>query len=146
MCTTNSVNDRQIEQILKGFLEGLHSLSSVQKMLSSYVTINFDLAPARREIPENTLDDEAIRITVNGEHVRQMLQRYVSGKISELELSNWAALVLMLPVFVPSGETEDERWESGNGPEWNIIQKLVTPDLFDGLDLEIAHHYLDLLG
>lgn len=145
MCTTNSVNSHRIRKILEDFLEGRLSLSQIQEMLRGQIAINFDLSPAHREIYENKLDDKTIRISVKVEHVRRMLQRYILGELSESELSNWAALIFLLPVFVPDSDTENERWDAGEGPVWDVIQRLVTPDIFGGLDKEIAQHYLRLL-
>jgi hypothetical protein len=95
---------------------------------------------------KNELDNETIQITVKKHHLRHMLERYLNGEVSGLELSNWAALVYMLPVFVPEGETDEDRWVAGSGPTWNIIQELVTPTLFDGLQPDVVHRYLDSLA
>jgi hypothetical protein len=141
MCMTSSLSNCEIVRVLESFLKGKYSLSEVEKKLHNHLVINFGLAPARREILKSDLDD-TVRIPVDETHVCHMLERYVSGRISELELSNWAALVFLLPVFIPKGETEEERWEAGNEMMWDVIQRLATPESFEGLNTRIARRYL----
>lgn len=146
MWTQNSLREDKAKQLLTDFLEGRRPLSQIEEELRDYLLINFHLAPARREIVRSDLDSRTIQITVKKHHLRHMLQRYLDGEVSAIELSNWAALIYMLPVFVPEGETEDERWEAGNEPTWTIIQELVTPELFDSLHPDAVRRYLDLLA
>lgn len=146
MWTQNSLREDKAKQLLTDFLEGRRPLSQIEEELHDYLLINFHLAPARREIVRSDLDSRTIQITVKEHHLRHMLQQYLDGEVSAIELSNWAALIYMLPVFVPEGETEDERWEAGNEPTWTIIQELVTPELFDSLHPDAVRRYLDLLA
>jgi hypothetical protein len=74
-----------------------------------------------------------------------MLQKYVDGEISTLELSNWAAFIFMMPNFIPVGKNEEERNKAGESIPWVILQELVTPDIFGGLDFPRAQEYLDQL-
>ncbi len=144
MCTSSSP-DAQAKQVLEKFLEGQLSLSEVQIALHNRLLLDFDLAPAYRRILKADLDTNIIQVFVTRDHVREMLERYLQGEVSGLDLSNWAALVFMLPVFVPEGETDDERWEAGSSPTWTILQRLVTPELFGGLGPEIVQQYLESL-
>jgi len=86
-----------------------------------------------------------MQIAVKQDHLRHMLQQYLNGEVSELELSNWAALIYMLPIFVPEGETEDDQWEAGSGSTWTIIQELATPATFS-IEPGVVHRYLDSLA
>jgi hypothetical protein len=70
---------------------------------------DFHLAPAHRKIVKNEFENGTIQIMVKKAHLRHMLQRYLDGEVSEFELSNWAALIYVLPFFIPEGETEDEQ-------------------------------------
>jgi hypothetical protein len=143
--TTISSNKlEQIEMILKDFLEGRLSLRQIQDALRGYMVIDFDPIRGHREIRNNELDG-VIGIPVEKSHLRHALQRYIDGKISETDLSNWAAFVFMAQVYIPQGQTEEERNEAGNGPVWDILQRLGTPLIFDGLSLQVAGLYLDML-
>lgn len=141
---TSSDNYYELELTLRSFLEGQISLSQLQEVLLDYLVVNFDLAPNQRDI-QNKGFPETIQIPVEERHLRHMLQTYIAGEISEIELSNWAAFIFMSGAFVPEGETEEERWQAGDGPVWDILQRLMTPSIFDGLDTLIAEHYLELL-
>jgi hypothetical protein len=146
MWIQSSLREDEVKELLKDFLEGRRPLSEIQEKLHDLLQIDFRLAPAHRKVVKNELDNETIQITVKKHHLRHMLERYLNGEVSGLELSNWAALVYMLPVFVPEGETDEDRWVAGSGPTWNIIQELVTPTLFDGLQPDVVHRYLDSLA
>mgnify|MGYP001193156838 CR=1 FL=1 len=145
MCMTSS-RDALAKQVLNEFLEGRMSLPELQAALHDQLILDFDSAPGRREIAKSDLETENVRVTVTKDHVRQMLLKYLHGEVSALDLSNWAALVFMLPVFAPEGETEDERWEAGSGPTWTILQELATPELFGNLALNVVHKYLKSLA
>jgi hypothetical protein len=146
MCTQSSLREDEVKELLEDFLEGRRSLSQIQEKLHDCLQIDFHLAPAHREIVKNELDNETLQTTVKVHHLRHMLQRYLDGEVSELELSNWAALIYMLPIFVPEGETDEDRWAAGSGPTWSIIQELVTPTIFAGLQPDVVDRYLDSLA
>jgi hypothetical protein len=82
---------------------------------------------------------------VRKEHLRRMLERYIAGGISGMELSNWAFFLLGLDDFVPEGNTEEERESAGEGSVWDILQRLMAPMIFDGLDSQVARRYLELI-
>ena len=75
-----------------------------------------------------------------------MIERYIDKNISVIELSNWAACIYMAPFYVPKGETEQERWKSGEGIVWDIIQKLAMPSDSIKFDLASAQEYLKLIS
>src|SRR5688572_6708020 len=117
-------------RMLVGFLEGEYSLADLEKRLPEYVAINFDWAPGLRRIqPEginaltSILGDKQLPVT--SRHVRGMLERYLRKETSEIELSNWAAFVCMSTLFGPEGDTDEEKWEAGEGPAWDILQRLT---------------------
>ena len=144
MCMT-SFRDALAKQVLNEFLEGSLSLPELQKALHGRLILDFDSAPGRREITKNDLETETVRLTVTKDHVRQMLLKYLRGEVSALDLSNWAALLFMLPAFAPEGATEDERWVAGSGPTWTTLQELATPELFGNLAPDVVQKYLKSL-
>lgn len=139
----------KVEGSLTQFLEGRIRLSELQEQLAAYVTIDFQAQYGRREI-RNVAEgriglDDFIKIPVHKRHVCSMLERYLGGEVSEAELSDWAAFIRMFPVFVPEGETEEEQWQAGEGPVWDVLDRLAAPAAFGGLDPPTARQYLDLL-
>ncbi len=145
MCTTNSMmsSHEQAVVLLRGFLEGKYSLEQLAGDLRDSIVIDFSLAPRRREI-RFTLKGIA-KIVVERKHLRRMLQRYIDGQISGIDLSNWAAFLLGAPMFIPEGKTDEERAEAGDGPVWDILQRLASPMIFDGLDRQVAQRYLEMI-
>jgi hypothetical protein len=140
---TNSIilpNDN-VTKILNAFLNGDISLFAMQSMLKGIIEIDFDQAPLKREIRENLISEE-VRILVNNFHLLHMLQNFLAGNISVIDLSNWAALIYMLPNFFPEGDTENEQWEAGEGVLWVILQELTTPQVVDRLNVREAFNYL----
>jgi hypothetical protein len=143
--TISSLNDhRDVKALLTSFLEGECTLAELQSALHPGLTVNFDLAPSSRQMAGEVLGME-LQIPVRERHLRQMLEQYLSEGISAADLSNWAAFVYGAGVFIPEGETEEERWEAGDGPVWDILQRLMTPDVFDGMDPLIIKQYLAML-
>ncbi len=69
-----------------------------------------------------------------------MLQSYIAGQITELDLSNWAAFVFMSELFV-----SEEGYEPIQELVWDIIQELMTPKIFGGLNESVAQQYLESL-
>jgi len=139
----------KVEGSLTQFLEGRIRLSELQEQLAAYVMIDFQAQYGRREI-RNVAEgriglDDFIKIPVHKRHVCNMLERYLGGEISEAELSDWAAFIRMFPVFVPEGETEEEQWQAGEGPVWDILDRLAAPAAFGGLDPPTVRQYLDFL-
>lgn len=141
---TLSSSENETKQTLINFLEGKLTLSELNKALHGCIELNFDKAPAEREL-RNINFNENIKVVVINKHVCLMIRRYLSGAISGIDLSNWAAVIFMLPNFVPSGETEEERWASGEGPTWEIIQRLASPLIFDEINILTAERYLSKL-
>jgi len=139
----------RVEEVLTQFLEGQTRLTELQEQLAAYVTIDFQAQYGRREIrniAEGRIGlDDFIKIPVRKRHVCNMLERYLGGEVSETELSDWAAFIRMLPVFVPEGETEEEQWQAGEGLVWDVLDRLAAPAVFGGLDPPTARQYLDLL-
>ena len=140
-----SLSSEDEKQILENFLKGKILLSDLQRVLAGSITIDFINAPERRII-QNIELDPSIRIPVKKVFLCQMIKKYLLGEITALDLSNWAAFIFMTPFFVPEGRTEDERWQVGEGPVWEIIQNLVSPSIHDGLNSDIANKYLDKLS
>lgn len=75
-----------------------------------------------------------------------MLKKFQLNEISDVDVSNWASLIFMLPCFIPEGSTEEEQWEAGEGPVWIVLQQLAVPEIFDGLDYIIAGNLIDKLS
>ena len=147
MFTTNSTtssNEESIRHVLINYLEGKYSFMELQNRLNGYVAINFNGFIKQREIqcfdvPEN------IKIQVDSGDLRRMLQKYLDKNLSAEDLSCWAAFIYMMPFYLPEGETEDERWQSGESELWKIIQKLADPNNISSLDFNVVEGYLALL-
>ncbi len=139
----------EVERVLTQFLEGQIRLPELQEQLAAYVKIDFQAQYGRREIRNVAAGkislDDFIKIPVYKRHVCSMLERYLVGEVSGVELSDWAAFIRIFPVFVPEGQTEEERWQAGEGPVWDILDRLAAPAAFGGLNPSIARQYLDLL-
>jgi hypothetical protein len=142
--TSSSSNYQDEERLLRGFLEGEYSLAYLQRALEHCLVINFDQHEGHRKIQKNALEG-FIKIPVEERHLRQALQRYLRGELSEVELSDWAAFIYLTEIFVPTGETDEERWVAGEGPVWDILQRLISPSVFDGLDQNVVREYLVML-
>jgi hypothetical protein len=113
-------------------------------MLGLGVDVDFSAGPHWRSMRPGFLD-QGVAIPVQGWHVRRALERYIAGELTEEELSDWAAFVFMSGAFVPLGDTEEERWLAGEGPLWDVIQRLVSPHVFGGLDRGVAMRYLGMI-
>jgi len=74
-----------------------------------------------------------------------MLKEYLDKKITEKDISDWAAFVFMTSYYLPKGTTEEERWQNGEGVLWDVIQKLANPSSILLLNNKIAQNYLSLL-
>lgn len=147
MASTKSVsshNSESITEALIAFLEGQRSLIDIEFLLRDRFAIDFSHAPRKRKI-QSTGSDFQVEIQVRDEHLRAMLKCYIQGSITDAELSDWAAFVFMLDFYVPEGDNEDERELNGEGLLWDLLQRLMTPQLFDGLTQEVARSYLVLL-
>ncbi len=144
--TTLSSSERdRIERTLKAFLEGDYPLAQLVVALGNYMSVDYSKAPDLRVVRNVNLKGVA-KIPVGREHIRNMLKRYVDGRISDIELSNWAAFITGPLIFTPEGDTEEQRAEEAEGPVWDILQRLVSPVIFDGLNRDVAERYLDMLG
>ncbi len=143
--TTLSASERERAQtILRAFLEGRCSLEQLINSLPNYIEVDLTQAPNSRTIRNLGLHGLA-KIPVEQRHLRRMLERYLAGEISELDLSNWAGFLLGPFDFVPEGDSEEERAAAGGGPVWDILQRLSTPVIFGGLDRQLAERYLRML-
>lgn len=131
--------------LLYGLLEGSYTLEFVHDALAPHLVFDFHQHETQREILRNDFEG-LIEIPVEARHVRQMVQRYLAGAISDSALSDWSAFVFLTGLFVPEGTTEDERQRAGEGPVWDILQRLMSPSVFDGLDPIVAREYVAMLA
>jgi hypothetical protein len=69
----------------------------------------------------------------------------LAGQISAPQLSDWAAFVFLSGLFRPRGATEEEQCNEGEGPTWDILQRLMTPEVFDGINFDVAKRYIAAL-
>jgi hypothetical protein len=126
------------------FALGYHDLSFVREHLSGYIEIDFEGYPPTRIIRNNQLEDY-IDISFEKIYMVNNLQRYLDGKCSSKELSDWAAFIDMSGFFDPKGNTEAERFIEGEGPLWDILQKLETPEISGGLNPDVVKRFLEVL-
>jgi hypothetical protein len=129
---------------LEAFLRGEVPVSRLRKALAHRFAFYNDDAPASRGMRDISLDDIP-PLSVSANHVISMLDRFRLGLVRAQELSDWAALLVMLPVFVPEGETDEQRWEASNGPVWDTLHRLAVPNVFGELTPGIAQDYMELL-
>jgi hypothetical protein len=144
---TNSIitfSNNWILELLYSYLDGKLSLGDLLDSLSKHIVVEFSSISGRREILRNNLEG-TISLEFRRIHLSKMLTKYLEGQISELDLSDWCAFIFLSGLFVPEGKTEEERWEAGNGPVWDILQQLMSPSVFGGLDFSKAKDYLDYL-
>jgi hypothetical protein len=139
------LSDDDISSILATYLRGQYTLRELQEKLKDLVVIRFDPSTGEREIQDLAIP-EGISVQVAPSHLRHMLQEFIETRVSEEELCNWAALVYMATFFVPEGETEEDRWQAGEGILWEIIQELADPNKVDSLDSALAQKYLGKLS
>lgn len=140
----SQINDQSgVLSVLRRFLEGACTLQELRQLLHDYIIIDFDAGPERREIRfPQTLH---VEIPVNKGHVCRMLNRYIAEEVTNSELSDWAAVIFTSPSYVPEGATDEERSQNGDLPLWDILQRLMTPAIFDGLDRQVALRYVEML-
>jgi hypothetical protein len=131
-----------IKQNLKKFLEGDLSFSGLKESLEGFLTLNFNEAPGLRKISDINIDDD-IKLHVKPEHIKVILQKYIEGEISSLELSNWAAFIYMMPNYISEGKKGNERIHADESALMDVLQQLITPGIFGGLDIDKAREYLD---
>ena len=140
-----SNEDHPFHQLLIEFAEGHGSLQQLQDQMRNDINFDFARSPAYRKINHNQLEG-FIKIDFKAQWLCVMLKRYIDEEVSKIELSNWAAFIVLSELFVPEGDTEEEKWLAGDGPVWDILQRLMTPEVFDGLDKYIVNQYLRWLS
>jgi len=135
----------QIEELLlRKFLEGEINLGTLTKELDNYIAIDFTLAPDIREIKKNQFEG-ILTIPIEKSHLIKMLDLYISGQLSEDELSNWAAFIFLSGLFYPNRINQDSNIKVDEETFWDTFQELMTPSIFGGLDKEKARLYLSRL-
>ena len=141
----SSNRQRRVEHELKNYRDGLYKLAEFQRMLGCTMDIDFTMSPDYRSIGSNGLFDE-YDIPVESKHVRNMLQKYIDNDISEKDLSDWATIIFSNAAYVPTGSTEEEQETAGDGPTWDILQRLISPHIFDKLNESVVKMYLEMLN
>jgi len=121
MTTLKTLSNAEISEVLYNFLIGKLPFQTLKTTLEGLITFDFSCAPEHREINDIRID-EKLQFPVKPEYLCQMLMNYISGEISDLELSNWAAIIYLTPYFIQIGTTDEERWQSGEGPLWEVLQ------------------------
>jgi hypothetical protein len=142
--TSSSAENENVQISLEKFLGGKLSASELQETLQGRVSLNFDKAPSYRSLQDISLDD-ITPLSVTSSNLNVMLSRFCLGDLKGNELSNWAALLIALPVFVPEGETEEQQWAVSNGPVWDILHRIATPNVFSELTIDIVTSYIKRL-
>ncbi len=137
-----------IRQVLVKFAEGKVSIPQIQVELRNYFSINFDDSPSHRKINVTHLMDlgDLVQVPMDTKYLSNSLQRYIADDTTKSELSDWAAFIFLSELYIPIGETEEECLRAGEGVLWDILQKLMTPEVFGGLNHNIARQYLDELS
>jgi len=136
--TLSSNRDKIIKKILEDIAGGDLTLEGGLALLPDYV-ISYLASGETRKIEFSKTPSE-IKISFGANDLKKVLMRYQSNKMSSIALSEWATFVLGCEAYVPFGDTEEERWQSGDGPVWDILQRLATPSIF----AEITPHTIGL--
>jgi hypothetical protein len=147
MCMTKSkmpFSNEDINKILHLFLEGELPLDELCNLLQEHITIEFPSVKGSRKILKNDLEG-TVSLELKPCHLSKMIRRYLEGSVSDKVLSDWSAFIFLSTLFIPEGETDQERWEAGDGPVWDILQQLISPSVFGGLDFRKAEEYLNQL-
>lgn len=136
-------SDDQLNQVLAIYLSGGSTLIDLTAALAPWLIIDFSHSPATREIQVIApLPD--VELTVSKKHLCYMLEQYELGHISEKSLSDWAAFIFLTPFYVTENEilglTQDKDDVVGD-----LLQRLMTPEIFDGLDAEVVSQYKRIL-
>jgi hypothetical protein len=139
-----SSNEEPVDTLMN-FLDGKLALDNLLDQLSDYMIVEFPLTGGTRKIIKNDLEG-VISLEFKPHHLVNMVKRYLEGRISAKTLSDWSAFIFLSGLFIPEGATEEERWEAGDGPVWDILQQLVSPSVFGGLNALKAEEYLRILG
>ena len=147
MNTTNSMipsSNDYIKQYLLTFLNGNVTLPELINAMKGIINIDFNGAPNHRSIVDLS-ESTDFKIVVSKEHVCGILNKHKQGLISELDLCNWAAVIYMLPYFVPKGETDEDRWQEGESILWEIIQHLASANSSNDLNSKVIDTFLQRL-
>ncbi len=125
--TSNSENSSK--RILQEFLQGSLTFAQLKKELKGLMEIDFSIITGRREIRNNTIDGK-YEISVEPLHLQAALERYLHNQIDEVELSDWAAFIIMAGIYRPLGSTEEEQEREAEGVLWDILRRIMVPQVF----------------
>ena len=103
------MNNRLIDdqrEVLRAFATLGISVAEFLRRMGEKIVIG-DFRPGHREITVASLPSDVVSVTKDD--IRWVVQRYIHGKISGEELSNWAGLLLAIPTYVlPTNESDDD--------------------------------------
>jgi hypothetical protein len=94
-----------------------------------------DLVAAVREYP---YDSEVPIVTLQAEHIRKAMERYLRGEIAAAELEAWADAV--------EGRDDIEYFEPHEDEISEALFRLSTPELNSPLSKEVAEKWLSELS
>jgi len=95
-----------------------------------------EFRPGHREITVAALLGNSVKVT--RDDIRWVIQRYLRGKTSGEELSNWAGLLLAISAYeLPSSETDDDVLA--------LLSDLALPLKNEYLDREVLRHRLRVM-
>lgn len=103
--TGKRLTDNELEALRAFATLGISVAEFLGRMSNKIEVAEF--RPGRRVINVAAMPDGIV--TVRREDIRWVVRRYIHGKTSGEELSNWAGLLLAISAYaLPSGETDDD--------------------------------------
>jgi hypothetical protein len=120
------------------------NLEELATLLHLKVQFDFSGGETHRAFFANHLEG-VVSVELKTSHLIHMLHQAQEGSVSYSALSDWAAFVYLSGLYSPEGETEEERWAAGDGPTWDVLQRLMTPSVFGILDQFKLQEYISLL-
>lgn len=133
---------KMLPENLSRFIEGKLSVDSLIEQIDTRVVFDLSEAPDQRYMKALSfisLEEEIKqKIEFKKTHLLNQLKSFLSNKLSVSELSNWAALILMLKTFVIAG---DEK-----GPISTILTLLASPTTEAEINELSVQTYLRMLN
>lgn len=93
-----------------------------------------DLRDSIAAVREYPYDSEVPLVTLQAEHIRRAMQRYLGGDITAAELEAWAEVV--------EGRDDIEYFEPHEDEISEALFRLSTPELNSPLSKEVAEKWL----
>ena len=105
-----------------------------KKILNDLINYRKSIDDLKKNLKDVSWDSDTELVVLKSKHLKQMFKLFITGKIKENVLEEWANLI--------EGR-EDIRFE--NDDIKNIIFKLANPVLYGGINLDKVREYNNIL-